>query len=192
VQVKLPVPRSFNWKRLALIAAGLAVLGIAAFAGTVVISESNEFCISCHELDYAYKGWEQSTHVNNPEGVMANCVDCHVPPQLSDLALSKVDSLNELYAHWFKPSSDPFWWQQNLPRLRERARERLKDDNCLRCHKWRFEPRSPEGKIAHATAFETTRCVQCHQYLVHNATPPHTIVREKIPAWATPTPAAKP
>ena len=94
------------------------------FAGTVVATESNEFCISCHELDYAYTGWEQSTHVNNPEGVVANCVDCHVPPQLLDLTFSKVDSLNELYSHWFKPSSDPFWWQENLPRLRARAHER--------------------------------------------------------------------
>ena len=190
--MKLPPQlSSIKWKRIGWVVLGLFVLGIIGFTGTVVATESNEFCISCHELDYAYKGWKQSTHVNNPEGVVANCVDCHAPPQLSDLVLSKVESLNEVYSHWFKPSSDPFWWQENLPRLRARARERLKDDNCVRCHTWRFEPRSPEGKIAHATAHEATRCVQCHQYLVHNPTPPHTVVRQKIPTWATPTPLAK-
>jgi len=190
--VKLPSLRSWNWKRLGLIVAGLIVLGAIGFAGTVVATESNEFCVSCHELDYAYTGWERSTHVNNPEGVVANCVDCHVPPQLLDLTFSKVDSLNELYSHWFKPSSDPFWWQQHLPHMRARAHERMKDDNCLRCHKWRFEPTSSEGKIAHATAPATTRCVQCHQHFVHNPTPTHTIVRNKVPVGAAPASAPKP
>ncbi len=190
--MKLATLRSWNWKRIGLAAAGLIVLGAVGFAGTVAVTESNEFCVSCHELDYAYTGWEQSTHVNNPEGVAANCVDCHVPPQLLDLTFSKVDSLNELYAHWFKPSSDPFWWQENLPRLQARAHERMKDDTCLRCHKWRFAPASEEGKIAHATAPATTRCVQCHQHFVHNPTPFHTVVRYEIPAWATPAPTSKP
>ena len=190
--MKLPSLRSWNWKRLGLIVAGLIVLGAIGFAGTVVATESNEFCVSCHELDYAYTGWERSTHVNNPEGVVANCVDCHVPPQLLDLTFSKVDSLNELYSHWFKPSSDPFWWQQHLPHMQARAHERMKDDNCLRCHKWRFEPTSPEGKIAHATAPATTRCVQCHQHFVHNPTPMYAIVRNKIPVGAAPASAPKP
>lgn len=184
--MKLPSLRSFNWKRIGLIVAGLIVLGSVAFAGTVLATESNSFCVSCHELDYAYTGWERSTHVNNPEGVVANCVDCHVPPQLLDLTFSKVDSLNELYSHWIKPSSDPFWWQQNLPRLQARAHERMKDDNCLRCHKWRPETASPEGKIAHTTAPVTTRCVQCHQHFVHNPEPLHAVVRCKIPARVTP------
>jgi nitrate/TMAO reductase-like tetraheme cytochrome c subunit len=49
--VKLP-PRlcSIKWKRIGLILLGLFVLGVAGFAGTVVATESNEFCISCHEL----------------------------------------------------------------------------------------------------------------------------------------------
>jgi nitrate/TMAO reductase-like tetraheme cytochrome c subunit len=191
VHVKLSLLRAWNWRRIGLIVGGLIVLGLVAFAGTVAMTESNEFCISCHEIDYAYLGWEKSTHHNNPEGVVANCVDCHVPPQLLDLTLAKVDALNELYSHWFKPSSDPFWWQQNLPRLRARAHERMTDDSCLRCHKFRPATSTQEGKIAHETALATTRCVQCHQHFVHTPEPLHTIVRQKIPAWATPAPTSK-
>jgi len=190
--VKLLSLRAWNWKRIGLIVGGLIMLGIVGFAGTVVATESNEFCISCHELDYAYTGWERSSHGYNSVGIVAECVDCHVPPQLLDLTFSKVDSLNELYSHWFKPSSDPFWWQQNLAHMRARAHERMKDDNCVRCHEWRFAPSSPEGQIAHATAPATTRCVQCHQNFVHNPAPAYTTVRQKIPAGAAPATAAKP
>jgi nitrate/TMAO reductase-like tetraheme cytochrome c subunit len=55
--VKLPPRlRSIKWKRIGLIFLGLFVLGVAGFAGTVVATENNQFCVSCHELDYAYKG----------------------------------------------------------------------------------------------------------------------------------------
>jgi nitrate/TMAO reductase-like tetraheme cytochrome c subunit len=57
VRVKLPSLRSWNWKRIGLIVAGLIVLGAIGFAGAVVVTESNEFCVSCHELDYAYTGF---------------------------------------------------------------------------------------------------------------------------------------
>jgi hypothetical protein len=140
------------------------VLGAIGFAGTVVATESNEFCVSCHELDYAYKGWEQSTHVNNPEGVVADCVDCHVPPQLLDLTFSKVDSLNELYSHWFKPSGPVLVAAPAA--YGARAHDVCRTTTACAAT-WRFEPTSPKAKSPTPLRRRPPLCA-VPQHFVHN------------------------
>ena len=46
---------------------------------TMVRTSTPEFCASCHEIKPAVVAWRASTHVNNPQGFVADCMDCHLP-----------------------------------------------------------------------------------------------------------------
>ncbi len=46
---------------------------------TMVRTSTPEFCASCHEIQSAYNSWKTSTHVNNAQGFVADCMDCHLP-----------------------------------------------------------------------------------------------------------------
>ena len=47
---------------------------------TMVRTSTPLFCASCHEIQPAYEAWKTSTHVNNPQGIVVDCMDCHLPP----------------------------------------------------------------------------------------------------------------
>ena len=44
------------------------------------VTGTNEFCGRCHEMRRQVVSWQLSSHVINHKGVVANCVDCHLPP----------------------------------------------------------------------------------------------------------------
>ena len=66
---------------------GLVLLGVVLagplFFGSMklmVATSTPEFCASCHEIRPAVQAWRVSSHVNNPKGLQATCMDCHLPP----------------------------------------------------------------------------------------------------------------
>ena len=46
---------------------------------TMVRTSTPQFCATCHEIRFAYNTWKTSTHVNNAQGFVADCMDCHLP-----------------------------------------------------------------------------------------------------------------
>lgn len=70
------------------VAMGL-ILGIGFVAGIVFwggfntgleITNTEEFCIGCHEMENnVYQEYKSTIHYSNRSGVRATCPDCHVP-----------------------------------------------------------------------------------------------------------------
>jgi len=72
-------------RRLKLLTLGflLGVAFVAVSAWGVSWSSSTDFCMSCHEMRVvAEQGWMHSKHFENKSGVVAQCADCHIPPEL--------------------------------------------------------------------------------------------------------------
>ncbi|MBN1102371.1 MAG: NapC/NirT family cytochrome c [Deltaproteobacteria bacterium] len=73
------------WKRLIkpalTMAFGMAVTFpiFSLFYYTMVRTSTPQFCAWCHEIRFAYNTWKTSTHVNNGQGFVADCMDCHLP-----------------------------------------------------------------------------------------------------------------
>ena len=68
-------------KALLLVALGI-IIGFPVFSMTyytMVRTSTPQFCASCHEIEYAFNTWKTSTHVNNAQGFVADCMDCHLP-----------------------------------------------------------------------------------------------------------------
>jgi len=98
-------------------------LAIVFSAGAAVqLTESAEFCGSCHIMTAHYETWAHSSHREE-----TNCNSCHVPEGLIEKPLYKAKSgLTDAYVFYIKGSP---------------ARLELKTDsrkiiqnNCIKCH----------------------------------------------------------
>ncbi len=80
-----PTKKKPAWMRLLKPALFIALGIIIAFPlfsisyYTMVRTSTPQFCASCHEIQFAYNTWKTSTHVNNAQGFVADCMDCHLP-----------------------------------------------------------------------------------------------------------------
>jgi len=159
-------------KPLIYIALGLA-LGFPIFSltyYTMVRTSTPQFCASCHEIHFAFNSWKTSTHANNAQGFVADCMDCHLPaPQDTyDFFYAKTfHGIKDVVVHF---TQDEYDHRRN----RERAWATIKNDQCLKCHRnLLYIPEKRGAMLAHRTVLYARpgyekRCLDCHRNLVHN------------------------
>lgn len=165
------------WKRvfkpLIFIFVGI-VLGFPVFSisyYTMVRTSTPEFCASCHEIQFAYNTWKTSTHVNNGQGFVADCMDCHLPaPQ---------DTFNFFYSKTAHGIKDIVIHFLGKPYDREKSRQKayasFKNEQCQKCHRnILYIPDKRGAMLAHRDVLYARpgyekRCVDCHKNLVHVA-----------------------
>jgi len=165
-----------SWKR-AIKPASLVVVGILiAFPlfsityYTMVRTSTPEFCATCHEIRFAYNTWKTSTHVNNAQGFVADCMDCHLPaPQdMMDFFYQKTfHGIKDVFIHFVQGEYDH-------KKNRQKAYESFKNAQCMKCHRnLLYIPDKRGAMLAHKTVLYPRpgyekRCVDCHKNLVHN------------------------
>lgn len=138
---------------------------------TMVRTSTPQFCASCHEIQFAYNSWKTSTHTNNAQGFVADCMDCHLP--------APHDTFNFFYAktaHGIKDiivhfTSGKFDHEEQ----RRIAYASFKNQQCQKCHRnVLYIPNKRGAMLAHRDVIYARpgyekRCVDCHKNLVHNA-----------------------
>lgn len=139
---------------------------------TMVRTSTPEFCASCHEIEYAYNTWKTSTHANNPKGVVADCMDCHLPAphDTFDFFYAKTyHGIKDVVKHFTMDTS-----KYDHEKNRERAYEGIDNDQCQKCHRNLLDmPYKRGAMLAHKTVLyprpgaEEKKCVDCHDHLVH-------------------------
>ena len=77
------------------------ILGIILWGGFNTAMEATNtetFCISCHEMDVnVYEELQETIHFSNRTGVRATCPDCHVPKEWHHKVVRKIQATNELF-----------------------------------------------------------------------------------------------
>jgi cytochrome c nitrite reductase small subunit len=160
-----------------IISASLILLGVViAFPlfsmtyYTMVRTSTPHFCASCHEIQFAYNTWKSSTHVNNAQGFVADCMDCHLPApeDTIDFFFAKTaHGIRDIILHF---TQDKYDHEKN----REKAYASFKNEQCLKCHRnILYIPDKRGAMLAHRSvlyprAGYEKRCVDCHKNLVHN------------------------
>jgi len=148
----------------------LGAAGISAGGYGVHFTSGSEFCMWCHEMRVVGEyGWMHSVHYRNPKGVVAECRDCHIPPEVGHMMWVKTrDGVKDVFVH-FLGESNPreMKWME----LGESARRKISDSSCLECHK-NLTPKGAEIKtiIAHRAYRRLDgekRCVDCHREEFH-------------------------
>jgi len=136
---------------------------------TMVRTSTPRFCAICHEIQYAYNTWTTSSHATNSNGVVADCMDCHLP--------APHDTYNFFYSKTFHGLKDiiAHFLQDEYDREKNRlaAYDYIKNEQCQKCHRnILYIPDKRGAMLAHRTVLYPRKgyekkCVDCHSNLVH-------------------------
>nr|CRH05242.1 putative Cytochrome c-type protein torC [Candidatus Magnetococcus massalia] len=148
--------------------------GLGAFNGFMAFSNSETFCLSCHDMQPLYDEYKHSVHASNPSGVVATCADCHVPKPWFAKLKRKIQASTEVYHHFLGTISTKEKLEEKRMELAQRVWTSMKSNNsreCRNCHS--FEGMQLSGqreKSAKAHQRGQTNgetCIDCHKGIAH-------------------------
>ncbi len=185
-------------------AAGIGVLLVGIIVGVVFwggfhwaleLTNTEGFCISCHEMrENVFVEYQDTIHYNNRTGVRATCPDCHVPKEWVHKIRRKIQASNELYHHFMGTVDTREKFEAHRFELAMNVWTTMKNTDsreCRNCHGNEFmdfdkqEGRAidahermedsridaaelrKEGKYAEAEKIELT-CIDCHKGVAHS------------------------
>lgn len=162
---------------LALLSLGvlLGVIGIIAFDTTLHATSTEEFCISCHEMeDTPYTQLQSTAHYNNASGVRATCSDCHVPKEFIPKMIRKVEAAREVWGTITGVIDSPEKYAAHLPVMKAREIARLQANNsqeCRNCHEMEHMQADLQSRMAQRfhqpERMQGKSCIDCHEGIAH-------------------------
>ncbi len=171
--VKIRNPMKKPLLNLLLIAVGI-VIAFPLFSityYTMVRTSTPGFCASCHEIQFAFNTWKTSTHTNNAQGFVADCMDCHLPAphETVDFFYTKtLHGMKDIFAHFTQDMS-----RYDHALQRQKAYASFKNEQCQKCHRnILYIPNKRGAMLAHRSVLYPVegyekKCVDCHKNLVH-------------------------
>jgi cytochrome c-type protein NapC len=154
----------------------LGILFWGGFNWALEITNTEKFCITCHEMeDNVYAEYKGTVHESNSSGVRATCPDCHVPKEWGPKVVRKIQASQELWGHFVTGIIDtPENFEAHRLDLASRvwrAMKRTDSRECRNCHNFEFmdftqqEKRAAENHQAGLDQGKT--CIDCHQGIAH-------------------------
>jgi len=151
------------------------VLLWGAFNWSMELSNTEAFCVSCHEMrDTVYKELKETVHFTNRTGVRAICSDCHVPKEWIYKVKRKIEATNELFHKIMGTidTSEKFEAQRLALAQHVWATMKATDSReCRNCHSMAsmdLEKQVRPAQRRHRAAMEKGQtCIDCHQGIAH-------------------------
>jgi len=163
---------------LTLLVVGFAsgVVFWGGFNTVVEATNTEQFCISCHEMrDNVYAEYKKTIHYSNRTGVRAVCSDCHVPKDWTHKMIRKVQASRELYGKVMGTidTKEKFEAKRLQLARNEWARMKAADSReCRNCHGFESmntEVQKPRAKKAHELGQRDKQtCIDCHKGIAHH------------------------
>ena len=161
----------------AILVAGF-VTGILFWGGfnwSMEMTNTEEFCISCHEMEAnVYREYQDTVHYSNRTGVRATCPDCHVPDPWIHKIKRKIQASNELW-HWMLGTIDTREkYEAKRLKLATNVWNVMKETDsreCRNCHSLEymdFVEQEKRSLQAHEQAIDKNMtCIDCHKGIAH-------------------------
>lgn len=145
------------------------------FNWTLEATNSEDFCISCHEMkDNVYEEYKGTIHYSNRTGVRAICSDCHVPKEFHHKLIRKIHATNELYHKILGTIDTPEKYEAKRHELAQHVWSGMKQTNsreCRNCHDFsqmNANSQKPHAAKQHALAqTQNKTCIDCHKGIAH-------------------------
>ena len=153
----------------------IAVLLVTGGAAGLAWTNTEAFCISCHEMrDNVYVEFKGTIHDTNRSGVRAVCSDCHVPRQPVDTVKRKFAATFELWHSMRGTINTPEKFEARRFDMAVKVWTRMKKTDSLECRNCHHrdamsaELQSPLAQRRHAKATEEgMTCIDCHYGIAH-------------------------
>jgi cytochrome c-type protein NapC len=173
------VRRPARYFSLGFLTIGGFVAGIVfwgAFNTALEATNTETFCISCHEMrDNVYAELQSTIHYTNRSGVRAKCPDCHVPHNWTDKIARKMQASNEVWGKIFGRISTREKFEAARLELAQHEWSRFKANDsleCRNCHGYDymdFTRQSPRAAAQHSALLASGErtCIDCHKGIAH-------------------------
>lgn len=153
----------------------IGVAGMIAFDATMHATNTEEFCISCHEMeDNAFAQLKKTSHYHNAAGVSASCSDCHVPKEFIPKMIRKIEASREVWGHLTGIIDTPEKYAAHTPAMKDREIARLQANDsqeCRNCHetgRMLEALQSTKAQEYHAAKRANNKtCIDCHAGIAH-------------------------
>ena len=159
--------------------AGAMLGGVLLWGGfnwSLEVTNTEQFCISCHEMrENVYTELKKTVHFQNGSGVRATCPDCHVPKEWGYKVIRKIRASGELY-HWMVGTvSTPEKFEARRPVLALHVWDTMKETDsreCRNCHKnssMEFKAQKLIAAKMHEFGKKWNKtCIDCHKGIAHS------------------------
>ena len=164
---------------LGFLTIGGFVMGIIFWGGfntALELTNTEKFCISCHEMrDNVFDELQSTVHYSNASGVRATCPDCHVPHAWSSKIARKMAASKEVYGKIFGTISTREKFQEKRLELAEHEWARFEANDSLECRNCHSDEsmditlQSKRAAEAHERFLFTGEktCISCHKGIAH-------------------------
>ena len=155
------------------------IVGVIFWGGfntAMEVTNTLDFCISCHEMEEnVFREYQKTIHYTNRSGVRATCSDCHVPRPWIHKVIRKIEASNEVFHKILGTIDTPEKFNEKRLHLAKnvwRAMKSTDSRECRNCHD--FDSMKPEdqkkrSRKQHAAAMEDgNTCIDCHKGIAHN------------------------
>jgi len=180
---------------LLVVGAVVGVLFWGSFNWAMEMTNTETFCISCHEMEQnVYREFKGTVHDSNKSGVRATCPDCHVPKEWTYKVVRKIEATNELYYKFISPSIDT---REKFEAKRLQlatnvwtAMKKTDSRECRNCHNFDSMDVSLQRTRARNRHLQATdegkTCIDCHKGVAHKLPAgAFTVERELEETWGS-------
>lgn len=153
----------------------VGVLFWGGFNWSMEITNTESFCISCHEMENnVYQEYKETIHYRNESGVRATCPDCHVPREWVYKVERKVKATNELFHKIIGSIDTKEKFNAKRMQLAEHVWTGMTESDsheCRNCHDMDAMRTQTQGLMAgkmHELSIQwNLTCIECHQGIAH-------------------------
>ena len=162
------------------------IIGVIFWGGfnwTLELTNTEQFCISCHEMEEnVYQELQETVHYSNRTGVRATCPDCHVPKEWIYKIKRKIQASNEIYHKILGTIDTPEKFEEKRLTLALHEWQRMKANDsreCRNCHDFsqmdldKQESRSADRHEPYIDEIldgnePSKTCIDCHKGIAHH------------------------
>ncbi|QFU23926.1 pentaheme c-type cytochrome TorC [Shewanella eurypsychrophilus] len=163
---------------LGMVSLSAFLMGVIFWGGfntALELTNTEEFCISCHSMEsMPYKELQETVHWSNHSGVRATCPDCHVPHDWSRKIARKIEASHDMWGWMLQTVNTPEKFEDKRLEMASREWKRFDRDNslaCKNCHnydsmKWEDMSKLAQKQMKRAAELDQS-CIDCHKGIAH-------------------------
>jgi cytochrome c-type protein NapC len=166
---------SWSLGGLLLVGVILGVVGWGGFNWAMEMTNTESFCLSCHEMEQnVYREYRGTIHDSNRSGVRATCPDCHVPRPWVYKMIRKIQASNEVWHKILGSIDTREKFEAKRIELAKHVWTAMKETDsreCRNCHNFGafdLTRQQARARNRHSEAEQQGKtCIDCHKGIAH-------------------------